>query len=441
MNPEAAPSPNLPPAAGPRLKIIGVGGAGVRALEHLARAGFAEAPLAAVHTDARLLAQTPLATTLLLGQRLTRGLKAGDPEVGRAIAEGEIERLSELCADADLVVVVVGLGGSTGSGVAPVLAQAARETGALVLSLATLPFALEGRRRARQAAVAHRQLRTASDATILLPNEKIAALLAENASLPEALDKVNEVLALGIRGLCRLISHDGLIKVDFADLCEVVRGRQAESFLAAAEAAGEGRGPAVLRALLESPFLDHGAALARAESVLVSIASGPGLSLKEIGRFMEELNRHCADHVQMVMGAEVDPDLGDRLLVTLIGTLPPPPEETPSAPSGKRSLELDAWDLDPAETDSPETSAPGASRRAREFTAPPPRLSPDQAAALLEQRGGKKRKRRRKGVDQGQGLLPLEVVAKGRFERSEPTRHRGEDLDTPTYIRRGIRLN
>ena len=441
MNPESTPPSDVPSPAGPRLKIIGVGGAGLRALEYLARSGFQTAPLAAVHTDARLLAQTPLETTLLLGQRLTRGLKAGDPDVGQAIAEGEVERLSELCADADLVLVVVGLGGSTGSGVAPVLARAARETGALVLSLATLPFALEGRRRAAQAAAAHRRLRTASDATLLLPNEKIATLLDAEASLPEALDKVNEVLSLGIRGVCRLISHTGLIRVDFSDLCEVVRDRQAESFLAAAEASGAGRVPALLQSLLESPFLNHGAVLAQAESVLVSIAGGPGLSLKEIGRFMEELNRHCSDKVQMVMGAEVDSELGDRLLVTLIGTFPPPAEDAASASSAEeRPLELDTLAANSDELSAADLAGLGAPR-AREFAAPPPRLSPDQAEALLEQRGAKPRRSRRKSRDQGQGLLPLEVVSKGRFERSEPTRYRGEDLDTPTYIRRGIRLN
>ena len=368
---------------------------------------------------------------MLIGQQLTRGLKAGDPQVGRAIAEGEAERLAELCADVDVVLLVAGLGGSTGSGVAPALARVARESGALVLSLATLPFALEGHRRAEQAAASHRLLRVASDATILLPNEKVVKLLAADASFTQALDKVDEVLAHGLSGLCRLISRPGMIKVDFADLCEVVRGRQAESFLASAEASGERRVHQVMRSLMDSPFLDQGEALAEAETVLVSIAGGPTLSYAEVDQFMSQLNRQCRK-AQVVMGAEMDPELGNHLLVTLVGTLP----------SRAPDPVVHETESDELAGNAPDFGAPDdSSSRAREFTAPAPRLAEAEKAELYASRTSTQRQPKTKPRGPDQTWLPLEVHAKGRFESSEPTRYRGEDLDTPTYIRKGVRLN
>lgn len=422
-------------ADGARLKIVGVGGAGLHAVEHLARSGFTRAPLAAVHTDGRLLGQSSLETNVLLGNQLTRGLKAGDPDVGRAIAEGETERLEELCAEVDLLLLVTGLGGSTGSGVAPVLARVAREAGVLVLAVATLPFELEGRRRAEQAQKALRELRTASDAVILLPNQQVVRLLEETAGLPDALEKVNELLADGLRGLCRLVTQTGLIKVDFSDLCEVVRGRHSESCLAAAEAAGDDRVKVVVQRLLDSPFLDHGNALAEAEAVLVSIAGGPGLSLKEIQQLMEQINRLC-EQAQVVMGADVDPALGDRLVVTVVGTHrrqgEPAREESRSA---REEPDLPEAEFPVDGRPAPEESA---ASRARGFVPPAPQLAPEEKARLLDQRGLRPKRGKRAG---NQFLLPLEVVSKERFEQSEPTRYRGEDLDTPTFIRRGIRLN
>ncbi|MCB1125525.1 MAG: cell division FtsZ family protein [Verrucomicrobiae bacterium] len=422
---------------GTRVQIVGVGGAGLHAVEHLAQSGFAGVPLAAVHTDARLLAQSSLATNVLLGSRLTRGLKAGDPDVGRAIAEGETEQLAELCSDVDLLLLVVGLGGSTGSGVAPVLARVAREAGVLVLAVATLPFDLEGRRRGEQAQIALRELRTASDAVILLPNQQVVRLLEEGAGLTEALEKVNELLADGLRGLCRLVTQAGLIKVDFSDLCEVVRGRHSESCLAAAEAAGEDRVKAVVERLLNSPFLDHGNALSEAESVLVSIAGGPGLSLKEIQQLMDQVNRLC-EQAQVVMGADVDPVLGDRLVVTLVGT-----HRRQGEPAGSEPTEADVEPgLPGAEfpVDGRAGAEPtsGGAARARHFVPPAPQLAPEEKVKLMEQRGLRPKRGKRAGT---QFMLPLEVVSKERFEQSEPTRYRGEDLDTPTFIRRGVRLN
>jgi len=431
---------------GPRVKIIGVGGAGLQAVECMQRAGLSGAAFAVVHTDARLLGQSPLGEKLLLGADVTRGLKAGEPEVGRALAEAEAHQLRHLCEGADLILVVAGLGGNTASGAAPVLARVARENGPLVLALVMLPFDFEGRRRQEQAQAALRLLRTNADAVICLPNQKVAALLDEKTSLPEALRIVNDLLTQGVRGLLRLLTRDGLIRVDFTDLCRVVRGRQAESSFATAEAAGENRAREVVDRLVASPLLDHGRLLAEADATLVSITGGPELSLKEIQLMMDQFQR-LSDHAQLIMGAAIDPALTGRVAVTVIAARQPPP--TPASPLGSPSPDEPASVTNPAGLESAmrpdHTSASrlpgerptgGGSR----YAPPAPALTLEQTEDLLaRQQGGSIRRRQRQKLQQG--LLPLEVVSKGRFARSEPTVHHGENLDTPTYVRRGIPLN
>lgn len=443
MNPEIALQESVAGVAkAPTAKIIGVGGAGLQALAHMARVGVGGAALAAVHTDARLLSESALADKLLLGSQLTRGLKVGEPELGRAVAEAEAHRLRHLCEGADLVIVVAGLGGNTASGAAPVLARVARENGALVLALVALPFDFEGRRRQQQAQAALGRLRTAADAVICLPNQKVSNLIDEKTSLPEAMQIIDDLLTQGVRGLLRLVMRGGLINVDFADLCHVVRGRQAESYFATAEAAGEVRAREVVERLVRHPLLDEGRLLAEADAVLVSLNGGLGLTLKEVNQVMEQINR-LAENAQVIMGATIDPALADRLAVTLVAArrttsesvdAPRPEASDEAEPLASEFPTRDA-DLDGARFD--EARAPRAAQR---YVPPPPDLTPEEAQRLLGHR--------RRGIagprpklKAQQGVLPLEVVSKGRFARSEPTVHRGEDLDTPTYIRRGMALN
>lgn len=435
----------------PTVKVIGVGGAGLQAVEHMLRAGIEGASFAGVHTDARLLAQSGLPDKLLLGADVTRGLKAGEPEVGRALAEAEAHQLRHLCEGIDLVLLVAGLGGNTASGAAPVLARVARENGALVLALATLPFDFEGRRRGQQAQAALQLLRRAADALVTLPNQKMAEILDEKTSLPEAMRIVDDLLAQGVRGLLRLLTREGIIRVDFADLCQVVRGRQADSCFATAEATGEHRAREVVERLVASPLLDHGRLLAEADALLVSLSGGPELSLKEINGVMEQIHR-LSEHAQVIMGATIEPALAGRLAVTLVASrhprAAPEPDDVAASPVELEADEApDGTDASAPEAAPPEPSggssrASGArpSRSGSRYAAPPPELTPQQAERILaNQNGGSVRRRQRQKLLQG--LLPLEVVSKGRFAKSEPTVHHGEDLDTPTYVRRGIALN
>jgi len=294
------------------LKVFGVGGAGCNAVEQIAQREFVGVEFVAVNTDVQALLDLSVGRVVPLGATLTRGLGAGgDPEVGRAAAEEDAEQLCQLCADAKVVVIVTGLGGGTGTGASPVLARAAKEAGALVLAIATLPFECEGARRRSQAQAGLEELKETSDAVLCLPNQRVIKLIDEKTSLLETFKITNDLLAQGLRGIWRLLARTGIINVDFADLCAVVRGQHAESSFACAEAQGEHRAREVVEMLLASPWLEGGTLLREAESVLVSIVAGSDLTMAEVNRVMSQINRAC-EYAHIIMGAAVEAELSDR---------------------------------------------------------------------------------------------------------------------------------
>lgn len=414
------------------IQVIGVGDAGCNVVGHLGQEALTGVSFAAVNTNARSLAQTRVPRRLNLGAKILRGLGAGgDPERGRAVAEADTAAIRDLCEGADLVIVVAGLGGGTATGAAPVVARVARELGALVLAIVLLPFACEGTRRQRQAQLGLHELKKAADGVICVPNQAVFKLIDDNTSLPEAFELTNELVAQGLRGLWRLLSKPGLINVDFADLCAVAQGQHAESSLATAEARGPNRVGEVVEKLLAHPLLAGEQALSKAAGVLVSIVGGPGLTLAEVNRLMEQINRE-AEQAHIIMGAAVEPGLEDRLQLTVVasGTGTPEPEMLPP-PSGLGVAELQTHLLDSALP----------TRSHSRFAAPPPELSPEQAERLFTQQHGGRGRARKSATKLCQGQLPLEIVARGRFEKSEPTIHKGQDLDVPTYVRRGVPLN
>jgi cell division protein FtsZ len=260
--PSAAVSTNEAPKKELTLKVFGVGGAGCNAVEHIAHQRAAQSELAdvqlnAVNTDLQSLLDLSVECVMPLGATRTRGLgTGGDPELGRAAAEEDAEQLRKLCAGAEVVVIVTGLGGGTGTGASPVLARVAKEAGALVLAMATLPFECEGARRQRQAQAGLEQLKDAADAVVCLPNQRMLKLIDENTSLIETFKITNDLLAQGLRSIWRLLTRTGIINVDFADLCAVVRGQHAESAFACAEGRGEHRAREVVEKLLASPLLE-----------------------------------------------------------------------------------------------------------------------------------------------------------------------------------------
>lgn len=402
------------------IKIFGVGGAGVQLLDMVIGGEFTGASFAVIDTDAPSLAPSSAPVKIQLETKLLRGLgTGGDPERGRALAEEQFSTLQTACEGATVIFILAGLGGGAGSGISPVLARAAKETGALVLAFVTLPFVCEGNRRQRQAQQGLGELKAVADGVICLPNQKTFKLIDENTSVLDAFRITGGLLLESVRGVWRLLTRRGLIQIHFDDLRALVHDRHSESVFASIETTGPARAREVVEKLLAHPLLDEGRALAEADAVLVSLMGGKDLTMTEVNRVMEQISRQC-EQAQIIMGAAVDETLKNRLCVTVI-----------AAKNAAVKTEKPG--------DSPEqTISRGATARLTAYAVPATSLTLEQREQLMSRRGGRGHK---PGPKMLQTQLPLAIVSKGRFDKSEPTIHKGEDLDIPTYIRRGVALN
>jgi cell division protein FtsZ len=405
-----------------KIKVLGVGGAGGNAVTHLAREPLAGVSFAALNTDAAALAALPIAQRVTLGAQSNRGLgTGGDPERGRATAEEDAAEIRSLCAGADIVILIAGLGGGTGTGASPVIARIARDCKALVLGIALMPFEFEGSRRQNQAAAGLQELRAEADAVICLPNQQLLKLVEAKTPFAEGLARMNGFVADAVRSVWTVISRPGIVPIGFANLCAVTQGRRAESCFAIARATGENRARHAAEQLVSHPLTDNGALLAQSTTVVVSLVAGPGFSMAEVHQVMDRISR-VADSAHIVMGATIDDTVGETLTVTLIAARNELVDGAPSrlAPPASNGM---------AESRAPSRATEAAQTpKVVDLTAPTEKMSAGQTARIRKQR-------------MRQAQLPLEIFSRGRFEKSEPTIHHGQDLDVPTYIRRGVALN
>ena len=432
------------------IKVIGVGGAGCNALAHMAGESLEGVAYAALNTDAPVLARSPVPTRIILGARSTRGLGAGgDPERGRAAAEEDRAQIRAICEGADIVFVVAGLGGGTGTGAAPVVARTAHEMGALVLAIVFLPFDCEGNRRQSVALDGLEQLQAEADGVICLPNQKLFKFIDEKTTLVNAFAVANNFVAAGIRGIWRLLFRPGFINIDFSDLCTLTKGKHSDNPLATVEARGEHRTQEVIDKLFAHPLIDGGQVLAEATGVLITIAGGPDLTMTEVNRISEQIQRQ-AEHAQIFLGAAIEDELDDRITVTVVASCNARSRISAAGRDGSERAERHrSRETEPrspvsqsrVDPDSQLTESGDISRPASRFVPPPPELTPDRTEQILVKQNGNPSRQRRVVSRMRQGQLQLEIVSRGRFEKSEPTIHRGEDLDVPTYIRRNIALN
>ena len=420
----------------PSITIFGVGTAGIAMVGQMASGDFSDAKIVVVNTDGSGVVAG--AEAIQLESNILRGLGAGgDPERGRELAEEHFDRLKAACAGAEVVFLVTGLGGGTGTGVSPVLARAARESGALVLAFVTLPFVCEGNQRQRHARQGLDHLTTVADGVICLPHQKAARLLEEHIGFADAFRASAHLLIEGARGVWRLLMHRGLIEIHFTELCALLRAGHGESCFATLESAGTTRARDAIEKLPAHPLLDGGQALAEAETVLVSLLGGPDLAMADVDRVMADLNEHCPK-ARIIMGAAVDESFRDRLAVTIIATGRQARASAKPAPgkSGKAGSTPDAPGFDTELLHPTKPERPGS-----RHVPPAPALSVEQREQILAQQTGKPGRARKTGPRMKQITLPLDIVNKGRFDKSEPTIHKGEDLDLPTYVRRGVALN
>jgi cell division protein FtsZ len=298
------------------IKVVGIGGGGVNAVNRMIEVGLKGVEFIAVNTDAQALLMSDADVKLDIGRELTRGLGAGaNPEVGRKAAEDHREEIEEVLKGADMVFVTAGEGGGTGTGGAPVVASIARKLGALTIGVVTRPFTFEGRRRAGQAEEGIQALRNECDTLIVIPNDRLLQLGDVGVSLMDAFRSADEVLLSGVQGITNLITTPGLINLDFADVKSVMSGA-GSALMGIGSSRGEGRAVQAAGKAINSPLLE--ASMDGAQGVLLSIAGGSDLGLFEINEAASLVQEAAHPEANIIFGTVIDDSLGDEVRVTVI---------------------------------------------------------------------------------------------------------------------------
>ena len=298
------------------IKVVGIGGGGVNAINRMIEVGLRGVEFIAINTDAQALLMSDADVKLDVGREMTRGLGAGaNPDVGRKAAEDHREEIEEVLKGADMVFVTAGEGGGTGTGGAPVVASIARKLGALTIGVVTRPFAFEGRRRGGQAENGIKELRNECDTLIVIPNDRLLQLGDSGVSLMDAFRSADEVLLNGVQGITDLITTPGLINVDFADVKSVMAGA-GTALMGIGSARGEGRAIQAAQKAINSPLLE--ASMDGAHGVLLSIAGGSDLGLFEINEAASLVQEAAHEDANIIFGTVIDDSLGDEVRVTVI---------------------------------------------------------------------------------------------------------------------------
>ncbi len=304
---------------GARIKVIGVGGGGSNAVNRMVDAGLQAIDFIVANTDAQALDQSRAPVRLQIGAKLTNGLGAGaDPNIGRQAALEDTEQLIGALDGADMVFVTTGLGGGTGTGAAPVIANLASELGALTVAVVTKPFDFEGRRRGRQADLGLTELGECVDTVITIPNERLLASIDRSTTLSDAFIKADNVLHQAIQGISDLILMPGLINLDFADVTTVMSG-MGLAIMGTGEGEGDTRATDAAKQAVASPLLEE-ASVEGARGVIVNVTGGPDLSMIEVSEAASIIHTAAHEDANIIFGAVVDPDMKGRVKITVIAT-------------------------------------------------------------------------------------------------------------------------
>jgi cell division protein FtsZ len=298
------------------IKVVGVGGAGVNAVNRMIDAGLKGVEFIAVNTDAQALLMSDADVKLDIGRELTRGLGAGsDPEIGRQAAEDHRAEIEEALEGSDMVFITAGEGGGTGTGGAPIIAEAARAAGALTIGVVTRPFSFEGRRRSVQAEQGIVELKERVDTQIVIPNDRLLDVSDENTALLNAFDTADEVLLQGVQGITTLITTPGLINTDFADV-RTVMANAGSALMGVGQATGDGRALNAARKAISSPMLE--ASIEGARGILLNISGPRDLGLFEVNEAAEVIHGVAHPEANIIFGTVVDDEMGDDVRVTVI---------------------------------------------------------------------------------------------------------------------------
>ncbi len=301
------------------IKVIGVGGGGGNAVDHMVAANIEGVEFINANTDAQALKKSSARTVLQLGANLTKGLGCGaDPAIGRQAAVEDRERIAEALAGADMVFLTAGMGGGTGSGAGPIVAQVAQDMGILIVAVVTKPFLFEGSKRMSFAEDGIRELTEYVDSIITIPNEKLLTVLGKDATLLNAFSEANEVLQGAVQGIAELITRPGLINVDFADV-RTVMSEMGMAMMGSAAATGENRATQASLAAISSPLLED-INISGARGLLVNVTAGLDMSIGEFEEVGNTVKEFVADDATVVVGTVIEPDMQDELRVTIVAT-------------------------------------------------------------------------------------------------------------------------
>jgi len=305
--------------SGARIKVVGVGGGGGNAVNTMIAAGLTGVEFIAMNTDGQDLRRSLAARRFQLGSQLTKGLGAGaDPSVGREAALEDRDRIAELLIGADMVFVTAGMGGGTGTGAAPVIAQVARECGALTVAVVTRPFFFEGKRRRRQAEEGIEQLTANVDTIITIPNQRLVAMASERTSMKEAFRLADEVLLQAVKGVSDLINCQGMVNVDFADV-KTIMGGKGVALMGVGSASGEHKTVEAAQRAISSPLLDD-VSIVGATSVLINITGNSNLTMYEMHEASSLIQEEAHEDADVIWGWVIDDTMGDEARVTVIAT-------------------------------------------------------------------------------------------------------------------------
>jgi cell division protein FtsZ len=301
------------------LKVFGVGGGGGNALRTMIESGLTGVEFIAANTDLQALRMSPAPLKVQLGQGLTKGLGAGaNPEVGRSAALEDRERIAEVIGDADMVFITCGMGGGTGTGAAPVIAEVARSVGALTVGVVTKPFLFEGRRRARQAEEGIQQLGAVVDTLITIPNNRLLEIAGQNTAMVDAFRKADEVLLHAVKGISDVINVHGLINVDFADV-QTIMSNQGLALMGTGIASGENRAVEAANMAIRSPLLDN-IDISGAMGILINITGGSNLTLHEVNAASMAVADAAHEDANIIFGSVIDEAFQDEVKITVIAT-------------------------------------------------------------------------------------------------------------------------
>jgi cell division protein FtsZ len=302
-----------------RIKVFGIGGGGSNAVNNMIRSGLEGVQFVTANTDAQALASNLAPLKIKLGDEITKGLGAGaDPEIGRAAARESIERIREQVSGADMVFITAGMGGGTGTGGAEIVAEVAKELGALTVAVVTKPFMFEGKRRQKNAEIGIEALKRHVDTLITIPNQRLLSVAGRNTSLLETFRRADDILYQAVKGISDLIVFEGLINVDFADV-RAVMSEMGMAMMGTGEASGENRAIEAAEKAVSSPLLEdisiHGA-----RGVLINVTASPDVTLQEVNEAAELIHQEAHEEANIIWGMVIDPNMQDKVRVTVIAT-------------------------------------------------------------------------------------------------------------------------